>query len=162
MEGRMIPSPRFPNGLAVRLALLGGLGRAPLAPGTVATFLGGLPCGCLLGLMRPKLALAATVLIVAASCYIADRAEKALGRHDASEIVIDELAGYLVTVVGFPLSAWSLLGGGVLFRLFDIWKPWPIGKIDRRVGGGLGVVLDDVVAGLFAHALLWLTCRVLA
>ena len=153
-------TPFCPDGLAVRLALLGGVGRAPLAPGTVATFLAGVPCGYLLGFLELPLALAATAAVVVASCYVAGFAEKALGRHDCGEIVIDELAGYLVTVVGLPVSVWNLLAGAVLFRIFDIWKPWPIRQI-QILPGGQGIVADDVVAGFYALVLTQLLMPVL-
>ena len=70
--------------------------------------------------------------------------------RDSPGIVWDELAGYLLTMVGAPAGWHWIVAGFLLFRLFDIWKPWPIGWLDRRVGGGLGIILDDLLAGLFA------------
>jgi phosphatidylglycerophosphatase A len=69
-------------------------------------------------------------------------------------VVWDEIVGMLVTMTAVPLSLTSILAGFALFRLFDIWKPWPIGWVDRRVQGGLGIMLDDIIAGVMACLLL--------
>ncbi len=74
--------------------------------------------------------------------------------HDHGGIVWDEIAGFLVTMIAIPVSAATLVAGFVLFRLFDIWKPWPISWLDRRVGGGLGIMVDDIVAGALACVVL--------
>jgi phosphatidylglycerophosphatase A len=95
-------------------------------------------------------------MVVILSCYCADAAEKALGRHDPNQIVVDELAGYLVTMVTLPFTVPSVLLGFAAFRLFDIWKPWPICKLHGSFKGGVGVVMDDVGAGIYAHLLVWL------
>ncbi len=78
-------------------------------------------------------------------------AAKSLGVHDHPAIVWDEMVGLWVTLCWLPLSPATVLLGFVLFRLFDIVKPWPISLIDRRVGGGSGIMLDDVLAGVFAN-----------
>jgi phosphatidylglycerophosphatase A len=135
-------------------AHLGGLGRCPFAPGTVATIAAGLPGAYLLSLVDPSTAWLVLLFLCVASCYAAHQAEQTMGVRDPSEIVIDELMGFLVTMHGLPMSWETCLGGLALFRLFDIWKPWPIHMLQERIKGGLGIVIDDVVAGIFANFLL--------
>ena len=111
--------------LALLIATAGGAGWAPLAPGTVGSGL------------------------TALGIWAADRAEQALGRKDPGAIVIDEVAGMTLAVLPFP-PTWPVLATGfVLFRIFDIWKPFPANDA-QRLPGGLGVMADDLVAGLYA------------
>ena len=97
---------------------------------------------------------------------IAGRSARELGLDDPSGIVIDEIVGLLVTLTAAPVSWQAVALGFLLFRLFDILKPWPISVLDRRIHGGLGIMLDDVLAGLAAsiclHLLLPYTARALA
>ena len=98
--------------------------------------------------------LIASLVIFALGCWAAQKFEEAQGSHDASAIVIDEVAGQWLCLSLAPVAlAWgSLLAYGLcfaLFRLFDIWKPWPIGWLDAKVAGGFGVMIDDMAAGLF-------------
>jgi phosphatidylglycerophosphatase A len=88
--------------------------------------------------------------------WVCDTASRDLGVHDHPGIVWDEIAGFLLTMLAAPPGWQWILVGFALFRLFDIWKPWPIGWLDRRVAGGLGIMLDDLVAGVFAAAILQL------
>jgi phosphatidylglycerophosphatase A len=136
------------------LATVGGLGYLPLAPGTWGS-LAGLPLSWALARCQPVAALAGALAVTAVAVAVAERAEGAFAtRHDASQVVIDEVAGMAWTLLWLPPTwGWSLLGFG-LFRLLDATKPGPIGWLDRRVHGGLGVVLDDVAAGALAWALL--------
>jgi phosphatidylglycerophosphatase A len=136
------------------MARLGGIGNFPFAPGTVATVFAGVPMAWLLAGFSITVALTVIGLLFSLACYVAEKAEASLKRHDPREVVIDELIGYLVTMVGFPISLKSLLIGFLAFRLFDIWKPWPVSVLDERLPGGLGVVMDDVAAGCLAHLLL--------
>jgi len=87
---------------------------------------------------------------------ICGRAAEKLGEHDYNGIVWDEVAGYLITMWLVPATWQTIIAGFILFRIFDILKPWPIRWIDRQIGGGLGIMLDDVLAAVFAGALLWL------
>ncbi len=135
------------------LALGFGSGLAPVAPGTAGTLPGVLLCLLLSGLSNPAY-IAITALAAVAGVWICDRASKELGVHDHGGIVWDEIAGFLVTMIAIPVSAATLVAGFVLFRLFDIWKPWPISWLDRRVGGGLGIMVDDIVAGALACVVL--------
>jgi phosphatidylglycerophosphatase A len=88
--------------------------------------------------------------------YWCDRSSKALGVHDHGGIVWDEFVGYWITMFMAPKGILWMLVGFVLFRLFDIVKPWPIRWLDRHVEGGFGIMLDDVLAGVFACVVLQL------
>ena len=140
------------NRLVLALATVGGVGYAPVASGTAGSLLV-LPLLPPLAALRdrqPALALALVGATIAVAVWAAGRAETILGGHDHGCIVIDEVAGMLVAGLCVPatwLAAWLAFG---LFRLFDVWKPFPIGAVDRRVRGGLGVVGDDLIAGLYA------------
>jgi len=143
-----LPKPSLGN-WAHLLAFGFGAGCSPKAPGTMGTLLA---VGLYLPLSRLPLSLYALLLavVIVAGVWICGRASRDLGVHDHPGIVWDEVAGYLLTMFAAP-PGWSwIVIGFLLFRLFDIWKPWPIGWLDRRVGGGLGIMLDDLVAGLFA------------
>ena len=135
------------------LASLFGLGKAPVAPGTVASLIAGVPCFLVAGRFSWQVQLALFAIVTMTGWYVSENAERELGRSDPSEIVIDELCGYLVAMAGHPLSFASILTGFLLFRLFDIWKPWPIRLVDRRLPGGIGIMADDILAGIFANVL---------
>ncbi len=150
--GKDLPRPDLGNPRHL-LAFGFGAGCSPRAPGTAGTLIG---IAVYLPLARLDLSLylLATAAVVAIGVWICGRTADDLEVHDHPGIVWDEIAGYLVTMAALPLHWGWMLAGFVLFRLFDIWKPWPIGWLDRRVGGGLGIMLDDLVAGLFALAVL--------
>jgi phosphatidylglycerophosphatase A len=130
-----------------------GTGLLPRAPGTFGT-LAAVP----LYLLLSGLALGAYVALVAglalAGVPLCRHAADRLGTHDHPSIVFDEVVGYLVTMVAAPQGWQAVVLGFLLFRLFDIWKPWPIRWLDRSVGGGLGIMLDDVAAGALGCAVL--------
>jgi len=129
------------------------LGKSPKAPGTFGT-LGGIPVWYILSRLTPMASIALTLAIVALAILIADIYEKEHGDHDRQEIVIDEIAGFLVTMALIPFDwRWMILGF-VLFRILDILKPFPISYLDQKVKGGLGVVVDDVAAGMIANIIL--------
>ena len=140
------------------LALGFGSGLVPRAPGTFGT-LAAIP----LYLLCMQLATAHYLLVVVAAfavgVYLCGRTARALQVHDHPAIVWDEVVGYLLTMAWAPPGWVWLLLGFAAFRLFDILKPWPISLLDRRLGGGLGIMLDDGLAGLAAAALLWLLAR---
>lgn len=144
---------------AVHLARLGVIGKSPLAPGTVATFCAGIPSAYFLSFFPLIEGVIIVFLLILLSFYVADRAEKELQRHDPPEVVIDELVGYLVTMIGLEATAKTLLLGFFAFRLFDIWKPWPVNLLQTRLKGGVAVVMDDVAAGFYAMALVWVILR---
>lgn len=133
-------------------ATLFGTGYAPKAPGTFGT-LWGVPVAIAISRLEPNLQLLTTLLFAGFAVFICEQFERkiARGRHDLPEVVIDEVAGYLVAFIWLPPeSLWSYLFAFVAFRFFDIFKPGPIRVIDRKVKGGFGVVADDLAAGVAA------------
>jgi len=95
-----------------------------------------------------------TVIVSIIGIWICGKSSDLLGVHDHSGIVWDEFAGFFLTMIAVP-PAWQwVVAGFVLFRLFDILKPWPIGWLDKRISGGLGIMLDDLLAGGFAWLVL--------
>jgi len=130
-----------------------GAGLAPLAPGTVGSLLGvALAWFTLdLGLITQ---IGCAALLFLSGIWICGESSRRLGIHDHGGIVWDEIAGMYVTLLVAPytIAAWIL--GFLLFRAFDIVKPWPIRDLDHRLGGGLGIMLDDLVAALYAAILL--------
>lgn len=128
---------------------LSALPRVPPAPGTWGTLVGGVPVYLMLSQLSAPAAALGGVGVVVAAVVIAGRAETLLGRHDPGIITIDEVAGFLVTMAGAPPEPRYIVAGLVLFRVLDIVKPFPANRIDERVPGGFGAVLDDCVAGLY-------------
>jgi len=104
----------------------------------------------------------ACVLIIAilVGILLCDKCSKDLGVHDHSAIVWDEFCGYWLTMLLAPQSLIWAIYGFILFRIFDIWKPWPISWIDRHVKGGLGIMVDDLIAGIFAGIILMVTVAI--
>jgi len=136
------------------LALGFGAGLSPKAPGTVGTLVA-VPLIMFIGSFGwTALAIAAAVLSVS-GIYICGASARKLGVHDHPGIVWDEFAGFAITMLGAPIAWPWLLVGFVLFRFFDIVKPWPIREADHSLQGGLGIILDDVIAGIFAGAVLY-------
>jgi phosphatidylglycerophosphatase A len=88
------------------------------------------------------------------SCHVAGRADVLLQEHDSHKIVVDEIVGYLAATLFLPPTWGNILAAFVLFRILDIVKPFPAGYVDERVPGGYGVVLDDVVSGIYANLLI--------
>jgi phosphatidylglycerophosphatase A len=143
------------------LGLLGfgfGSGLVPFAPGTAGT-LAAIPI--YLGLRGLHLGgyLAVVGILFAAGIPACAHTARRLGVHDHPAIVWDEIVGFLVTMIAAPPGWTAIIAGFVLFRLFDIVKPWPIRWCDRRVGGGLGIMLDDLLAGAFAAGVLHISVR---
>lgn len=130
-----------------------GSGLSRYAPGTLGT-LAAVPLYWLLAQTGILIYSLASLLVVSTGIWICDIAANKLGEHDFSGIVWDEIAGYLITMWLVPFSWEAMVTGFVLFRLFDVLKPWPIKRIDREVGGGLGIMLDDVLAGIFSALIL--------
>jgi len=142
----------MPKKLITFLATGTYTGYLPKMPGTIGT-LWGIPLAYLSSRFDAGAQAAITVAVCLASVYIAGRECEASGEKDPSRIVIDEVAGYLVAFFLMPFTPFSVILIFILFRFFDILKPYPIGLIDRKVGGGTGVVLDDIVAGVYAGVL---------
>lgn len=138
---------------AVFLATGGYVGQIPKAPGTAGSLLG-LPIIYGLAQLSPASAAASCAALTAAAIWIAGAAERQLGMKDPGCIVIDEIAGMTVSLLGVPLSIGTGAAGFLLFRLFDILKPPPVRLLERRLTGGWGIVLDDVAAGVIANIVL--------
>lgn len=126
-----------------------GSGLAPVAPGTFGS-LAALPLCMLLVYCPWHVVLVVVLLTFVLGLKAASAAEKVLGMHDNSAVVIDEFAGMFVAVMFYPPVWYYALLAFVLFRIFDIFKPFPVFVADRRVGGALGVMLDDILAGIYA------------
>ncbi len=168
---------------AYLLATCLNVGKLPKMPGTWGTLFTMYLIGWLVFLPRsttmdadmiPKIILTATIIVNVMGIWVSDIYSKCTGRDDPKEVVIDEMGGMLITasiiMVGYIalyvydtmtyrplilLMPGYAVVGFLLFRLFDVWKPWIIGKLDRTVKGGLGIMLDDMLAGLFAGVVFW-------
>ncbi len=137
-----------------------GVGLLPWAPGTWGSLVA-LPLAWLIAAQFGRIGLLlAALLVLAVGWWAAAAVTKASGVEDEGSVVVDEVAGQWLTLVAAPLSPLAYALGFLLFRLFDIAKPWPVRWADRALGGGLGVMADDVLAALYAvvvlSVLLWL------
>lgn len=131
------------------LSLGFGTGLAKKAPGTVGTLIG-IPFFLLLAPLSLWQYICICLVFFVLGIYLCERTANFLGVHDHPGIVWDEVVGYMITMIAIPTSFFWVVIGFVLFRFFDIIKPWPINWIDRRVSGGFGIMLDDVIAALYA------------
>ena len=131
-----------------------GAGLSPVAPGTVGTLVGLVICLFSYPLAWP-LRLLYVIAISAVSVYVAGQAEKLYGKKDDQRIVIDEIAGLQVTMLPVAITGLHLLLAFVLFRIFDIWKPFPLNRF-QKFPGGWGVVADDLGAGVYGGLVLFL------
>jgi phosphatidylglycerophosphatase A len=131
-----------------------GAGLAPFAPGTAGTLVGVLIC-LIFSPLHWLLRLLIVICLLVLALYIAERAEKVYRKKDDQRIVIDEIAGFQVTMLPVAITGVHLLVGFVLFRIFDIWKPFPLRNF-QQFTGGLGVVADDIGAGIYAGAVMLL------
>lgn len=136
-----------------------GSGAMPFAPGTFGTLVA-IPVFLLMAPLGLWAYLAITLLLAIIGVWLCHVTARDLGVHDHSGIVWDEIVGYLVTMIAVPQTWQMIVLGFVLFRIFDIFKPWPIGWIDKRVQGGLGIMLDDVLAGIFAALVLQMLLQI--
>ena len=131
------------------IAFGAGAGLAPRAPGTAGTAVA-IPIYLAIGTAPLAAYALAVACVVVAGVWACGRTARDLGVHDHPGIVLDEIAGFLVTMTALPFDWRWAIAGFVTFRVFDIAKPWPISIADRRVHGGLGIMLDDVLAGILA------------
>ena len=142
------------------LSLGFGSGLAPKMPGTMGTVV-----GVLLFILLPELNwlfyLGITVLAFIVGVFLCEYTAKALNVHDHPGIVWDEIVGYFITMFMVPKTWLWILAGFILFRLFDILKPWPISIADKKVSGGFGIMLDDVIAAIFALIIIQITLYLL-
>ena len=145
VPGRLLRDP-------VHLFALGfGSGLAPVAPGTCGSVVG-LLFGLAVAPFGFWVALAVTLAATLAGVWICGESARKLGVHDHSAIVWDEVAGMMLTLLAAPATWWGMALAFGLFRLFDVWKPWPIREVDHGMRGGVGIMLDDVMAAAFAAA----------
>jgi phosphatidylglycerophosphatase A len=127
-----------------------GSGLAPKAPGTFGT-LAAIPLVVLLSFYCPlPIYIGLCVLFSVVGIWICGHTANDMQVHDDSSIVWDEVVGMMITMVAVPLNWQTILAGFILFRLFDIIKPWPISYLDKHVHGGFGIMADDVLAGIFS------------
>jgi phosphatidylglycerophosphatase A len=136
-----------------------GSGTIPFAPGTFGTLIA-IPFYLALQKLSPLIYLFLLVIIIIASIYICAKATRDIGIEDHQGMCLDEIVGFLVTMALAPKGGIWILLGFLLFRFFDIWKPWPISIIDNKVSGGLGIILDDVLAGIYSFMILQLVARI--
>ncbi len=132
-----------------------GTGAIPFAPGTFGTLMA-VPFYLLLRPLPLFAYLIFTLLFIAASSWLCSYLSRNMQTHDDPGMCIDEFAGFFVTMIHTPAHWWVVVSGVILFRFFDIFKPWPISFLDEHVSGGLGMVLDDVVAGIVSCLILQL------
>ncbi|MCL6271904.1 phosphatidylglycerophosphatase A [Sansalvadorimonas sp. 2012CJ34-2] len=143
-----MPKPRLSNPWHL-LAFGFGSGLAPKAPGTFGT-LAAVPFYLLLLQLSFPLYIVVIVIASLAGIAICGKASRDLGVHDHPGIVWDEFCGFWITMIAAPAGWLWIAVGFALFRLFDIWKPWPISLADKHVDGGIGIMLDDLIAGAYA------------
>ncbi|OSN06587.1 phosphatidylglycerophosphatase A [Lonsdalea iberica] len=133
-----------------------GSGLSPWMPGTVGS-LAAIPLWYLMILLPWQLYSLLVMLSIGIGVYLCQRTAKDIGVHDHGSIVWDEFVGMWITLMAVPSMHWRWVAAGfLLFRLLDIWKPWPIRWFDRNVHGGMGIMVDDVIAGVVAAALIYL------
>ena len=142
-------SPRQLKNPILFLAFGFGSGLLPKAPGTYGTATA-IPIFLLMGSLEPLIYFSIVAVLTLVGIWLCDSAAKQLGVHDHPGIVWDEIVGFLITMSAGTTSLASIVTGFVLFRIFDIAKPWPIAQIDKQVKGGLGIMIDDVLAGVYA------------
>ena len=136
-------------------------GHIPFAPGTMGTLVA-IPLYLLMVTnLQGWLYAGAVIALTLVAIWISGLAETIYGRKDPPQVVIDEIAGFMLTMTAIPPDAMYIIMGFILFRVFDILKPQPAGWINDRMRGGSGIVLDDIVAGLYANIVLQFLYRVL-
>lgn len=132
-----------------------GSGAARFAPGTFGTLVA-IPLYWFMQPLSVFYYASLTILLFVLGIGLCGYAARQLGVHDHPGIVWDEIVGYLITMFMAPAGLVWIIIGFILFRLFDIWKPWPIAWLDIKVSGGFGIMIDDVLAGVYAAGLLQL------
>lgn len=143
------------------LSLGFGSGLAPVAPGTFGT-LAAVPFYLLLAQLSLHWYLLVVVVGFGIGVFLCQYTSDALGVHDHGGIVWDEFVGYWITMIAVPFAWQWILLGFVLFRVFDIFKPWPVKIADAKMKGGFGIMLDDVLAGLYALACMHLVLQLVS
>jgi phosphatidylglycerophosphatase A len=154
-----VKSPSLLDRVSLLIATFLGTGYAPIASGTVATA-ATIPFYLAISMLpppawQPWVQIGAIIVTSLVGIAVSSVAERHFGLHDPSEVVIDEVAGFLITMLFIPISIVTVVAGFFLFRIFDIVKPWPAGPAER-LGGGLGIMADDIVCGIYANLILHL------
>jgi phosphatidylglycerophosphatase A len=140
---------------ALRILATGfGAGYSPLVPGTVGTLVG-IPLFLLLAPFGATAFILVLVAVVCTGFFAADHMERHIGATDPGPVVIDEIAGYLLTMAGSPADLRHIAAGFFLFRFFDILKPPPVRQAEQMLPGGVGIMMDDLLAGCYS----WLCLR---
>ncbi|HSW69007.1 MAG TPA: phosphatidylglycerophosphatase A [Gammaproteobacteria bacterium] len=130
-----------------------GTGAIPYAPGTFGT-LAAIPFYLLFSYLPLAVYIFLVVLIALGSMWLCERVSREIKVKDHQGMCLDEIVGFLVTMTGAPHGLIWIVLGFILFRIFDIWKPWPINFVDKHVSGGFGMILDDVLAGILSLVIL--------
>ena len=143
------------NKISTSIVTYFGIGYLKPAPGTWGTLFT-IPLWYFLSQLGPVVYMAVTFLLIVVAIAACEIYEKHIEGHDHSHVVIDEVVGYLITMTWLPFTWQACVLGFFLFRILDIAKPFPIGYLDKKVGGGFGVVVDDLVAGAIANIVLQL------
>ncbi|MBN2689064.1 MAG: phosphatidylglycerophosphatase A [Gammaproteobacteria bacterium] len=130
-----------------------GSGLSPIMPGTCGTLIA-IPIYLILRQLPQWLYLGIILAFFLFGIWLCQQVTEMLGEHDHPSIVWDEIVGYLFTMALAPNSWILILAGFLLFRLFDIWKPWPIRNCDKKIAGGFGIMLDDLLAALYSATIL--------
>ena len=135
------------------------IGNISFAPGTFGTVFGILLC-FFLSKIDFSIAVLLTLIFILCAIWIANEAEKIIDLKDPGCIVIDEIAGIILTLSGLPFNITSVTLGFLVFRVLDIWKPYPIRLLENKFSGGIGIVLDDVAAGILSNVILRIFIRI--
>ncbi|MEO8402341.1 MAG: phosphatidylglycerophosphatase A [Gammaproteobacteria bacterium] len=130
-----------------------GSGAIPVAPGTFGTLVA-IPFYLAFQNLPLSIYFIIILLITIGSMWLCERVSNEIKVEDHQGMCLDEIVGYLVTMLAAPHGLKWIILGFILFRIFDIWKPWPINIVDQRVHGGIGVILDDVLAGVYSMIVL--------
>ena len=128
-------------------------GRIPFAPGTFGT-IAAIPFALVFLIIPTSFTGVYIAGLILVAIYFSDQAEKILGKKDPGCIVIDEIAGYVVTMSWVPINFYTIVAGFFIFRFFDIVKPGPVKYLENNFSGGAGIVLDDIMAGILSAAVL--------
>ena len=147
---KAIKNANLSDKIALVLSIWFGTGLLPGIPGTFGTA-GAIPLYLLIDFLAAGYQVLFILIIITGAIWSSHRSQCILGRTDPREVVIDEVAGFLLTIIFIPFTWVTLTAGFFLFRFFDILKPPPIKTIERKVKGGPGVVLDDLLAGVYAR-----------
>ena len=130
-----------------------GTGLSPVAPGTIGSLVG-IPLVWLMASLAPPVYAAITAAMFIAGIFICGQTARDIGAVDPGAIVFDEIVGFMVAMYMMPATGPWLLAGFLVYRVFDIWKPWPIHLVEEKLGLGTAIMVDDVIAGLYTLAIL--------